>query len=150
MAEPKKAAVAPEEAEELDESLEPADSQKGITAPKGRATPSRRAMDEAEDEPQGNFFTRTVRNLVEYFQGVRSEATKVTWPNRQETRRLGTVVVIVLILASIVLGIISGLFNDLFRIGLSNPIVLIIFMVGGGIALFFIGRYFNASQESRY
>lgn len=143
------AELAEAEVDDDEEDLEDA-SERGLTASKGRATPSRRQREEEEATPQGNLVTRTVRNLREYFEGVRSEIEKVVWPTREETRRLATIVLIVLIISAIVLGLISGLFTEVFRIGLTNPVVLIVFMVAGGALLYFIGRYFSRSQESRY
>lgn len=109
----------------------PDEDQKGITASKGRPTPSRRQMEEEADVVQGNFFQRTVASLREYFAGVRTELTKVTWPTREDTRRLSIIVIIVLIISAIVLGIISFLFTRLFAVGLSNPIILLMIMLGG-------------------
>jgi preprotein translocase subunit SecE len=110
---------------------DPNELQKGITAGKGRPTPSRRQMEEQEEEVQGNFIQRTVANLREYFVGVRSELQKVTWPTREDTRRLSIIVVIVLIIASIVLGLISYAFTRIFEVGLTTPIVLILIMAAG-------------------
>lgn len=143
------AELAEAEVDDDEEDLEDAGG-RGLTASKGRATPSRRQREEEEEAPKGNLVTRTVRNLREYFEGVRSEIDKVVWPTREETRRLSTIVVIVLIAAGIILGLISGLFTEVFRIGLGEPLVLIVFMLAGGALLYLIGRYFNRSQESRY
>jgi len=130
---------------------EATDEIRGVTAGKGRPTPSRRQIEEELDEPQGNAITRFIRGMVEYFQGVRSEVDKVVWPTRPETRRLSTVVLIVLIISAIVLGAISGGFSEIFRLGLQNPVVLLAFMFLGAGALYLIGRFvFGASQESRY
>ncbi len=104
---------------------------KGLTASKGRATPSRRQMEEQADEPQGNFFTRLVGSMREYFAGVRTEITKVTWPTREDTRRLTIIVIIALIISSIVLGIIAYFFTQLFGVGLQQPIILLAIMLGG-------------------
>jgi preprotein translocase SecE subunit len=109
----------------------PNGDQKGITAGKGRPTPSRRQMEEESEEVQGNFIQRMVASLREYFAGVRTELTKVTWPTREDTRRLSYIVVIVLIIASIILGVISYLFTQIFQVGISNPIVLILIMLAG-------------------
>jgi preprotein translocase subunit SecE len=112
----------------------PNEPQKGITAGKGRPTPSRRQLEEQEDEVQGNFIQRTVANLREYFSGVRSELQKVTWPTRQDTRRLSIIVVVVLIIASIILGIISFLLTRIFEAGLSGTngwILLVLIMLAG-------------------
>lgn len=109
---------------------------KGITAPKGRPTPSRRRDVEEVEEKHSNLLARVRYGLQDYFEGVRSELQKVTWPTREETRRLTIVVIVALVAASIILGLISAAFTELFRIGLGNPIVLLIFMVvavGGGL-----------------
>lgn len=121
------------------ETSDPNEPQKGITAGKGRPTPSRRQMEEQEEEVQGNFIQRTVANLREYFVGVRSELAKVTWPTREDTRRLSIIVVIVLIIASIVLGLISYAFTRIFAVGLTTPIVLILIMAAGvGLGLLIV------------
>lgn len=109
----------------------PNEPQKGITAGKGRPTPSRRQMEEEEEVVHGNFIQRTVANLREYFSGVRSELQKVTWPTREDTRRLSIIVVVVLIIASIILGLISYAFTRIFEVGLSSPFVLILIMFAG-------------------
>ena len=109
----------------------PNEQQKGVTAGKGRPTPSRRQMEEEADEVQGNFIQRTVASLREYFSGVRSELQKVTWPTRQDTRRLSIIVIITLIIASIILGLISYAFTQIFQAGLGTPIVLILIMFAG-------------------
>ena len=119
------------QAKKTAETPAPNEDQKGITASKGRPTPSRRQMEEEAEVVQGNFIQRTVAGLREYFAGVRTELTKVTWPTREDTRRLSIIVIIVLIISSIVLGIISFLFTRLFEYGLSNPIVLLMIMLAG-------------------
>lgn len=109
----------------------PNEAQKGVTAGKGRPTPSRRQMEEEAEEVQGNFIQRMVASLREYFAGVRTELTKVTWPTREDTRRLSIIVIIVLIVASIILGLISYAFTQIFQVGIANPIVLILIMAAG-------------------
>jgi preprotein translocase subunit SecE len=109
----------------------PNGEQKGVTAGKGRPTPSRRQMEEEADEVHGNFIQRTVAGLREYFSGVRSELQKVTWPTRQDTRRLSIIVIIALIISSIVLGLISFAFTRIFSVGLTTPIILILIMAAG-------------------
>jgi preprotein translocase subunit SecE len=110
---------------------DPNEPQKGVTAGKGRPTPSRRQLEEQEEEVQGNFIQRTVASLREYFLGVRSELQKVTWPTREDTRRLSIIVVIVLIIASIILGLISFTFTRIFEAALGTPLVLILIMAAG-------------------
>jgi preprotein translocase subunit SecE len=113
--------------------------ERGITAGKGRATPSRRRQ--VEEEESGNLATRTVGGLRGYFEGVRSELEKVVWPTREETRRLTIIVLVTLVICSLILGAISFIFTELFRIGLNSPIILLGFMffaVAGGL---FVYRY---------
>lgn len=127
-----------DEADELDEledgeELDP----RALTAGKGRATPGRRQED---DEDGGNIIIRTIRGLGNYFDGVRSELKKVSWPTREETRRLTIIVLVTLIVMAILLGvIINGIFTELFRLGLNNPLILLGFMVltvGGGFLFY--------------
>jgi preprotein translocase SecE subunit len=114
-----------------DDSDESEDSEsRGLTAPKGRATPGRRAQEVVEVKSEGNFITRPLYGLRDYWEGVRAEIQKVVWPTRAETRRLTTIVLIVCVVASIVLGAISALFTWLISIGLTSPVI-----VFGGILL---------------
>lgn len=106
---------------------EPEPQERGITAGKGRPTPSRRRQEEEEDD-SGNVATRTVGGIREYFEGVRSELQKVAWPSTAETRRLTIIVLGTLIAAAIILGAVSLTFTELFRIGLSQPLLLLGFM----------------------
>jgi preprotein translocase subunit SecE len=139
------------EAEETVDELEELDDEdansRALTAAKGRATPSRRQQEEEVEE--GNFLTRLVRGITDYFEGVRSELRKVAWPSREDARRLTIIVLTALVVCALILGGISLLFTELFRIGLSNPLVLIGFMViavGGG----FIFNRINKRSSSSY
>ncbi len=124
------------------EEAEEASSTRGITAGKGYATPSRRRQAEAEEE-EGNVVTRTFGGMREYFEGVRSELGKVIWPTREETRRLTVIVLISLLISSLVLGAISLFFTELFKIGLTYPILLLFSMFVGVAGGYFILRYSN-------
>jgi preprotein translocase subunit SecE len=124
----------PEEVEAVEEA-EDEEEERGITAGKGRATPSRRRQDE-EEEKSGNLLVRGVGGVREYIEGVRTELGKVVWPTREEIRRLTIIVLIALIAASLILGTISFIFTELFRIGLGSPIILIgamLIAVAGGL-----------------
>lgn len=114
------AVVASEAEAELQDDVAEARS---LTEAKGRATPSRRRQEEPEEK--GNLVTRVGRGLSEYFQGVRSELGKVAWPTREETRRLTQIVLVTLIISALILGAISLLFTELFRIGLATPAILL-------------------------
>lgn len=117
--------------------------ERGLTESKGRATPGRRIQGESEG---GNFITRFFRGTVEYFGGVRDELRKVTWPTREEMRRLTVIVLLVTIAASITLGLISFAFTELFILGFDNEIVFII-MFAVIIAGFFIYNRLNARSN---
>lgn len=118
-------------------------STRGITAPKGRATPGRRTQEVEEVKAESGIVgtvTSPFRSLAEYWEGVRSEMQKVIWPTREETQRLATIVLIVTVISSLVLGVISLLFTALISAGLSSPTIvfgglMVIALVGFGIYL---------------
>lgn len=118
---------------EVDDEIEVDDAEevetRGLSERKGRITPGRRTLEIEETRSEGNFITRTVRGLREYFEGVRSELQKVVWPTREEARRLTGIVLSVTIAASIVLGIISLVFNEIFALGLRSPAVFVVIFV---------------------
>ena len=121
---------------EAEEIVQPVEPQKGITAPKGRATPSRRREEEEEDD-SGNIVTRTSGGVREYLDGVRSEIRKVAWPTREEITRLTVIVLATLVAGAIILGLISATFTELFRIGLSSPLILLVVLFAAvGIGAF--------------
>ncbi len=113
------------EPEEVDEAVESEDEEdtRGITASKGRATPSRRRQEEEVDHR--NWLAKTRDSVADYIDGVRSEMDKVVWPTREETQRLTVIVVMTLIVSSLILGAISVIFTELFTIGLSRPVILL-------------------------
>lgn len=112
--------------------------EKGVTHSKGRVTPGRRNTTSAE--PTGNVVTRPLGAVVEYFEGVQSEIKKVTWPTRDDTRRLTVIVLVTTLIASLVLGLISLGFTELFRFGLNAPLIFVVFFIVAGIVGFFIYR----------
>lgn len=123
-------------------------SARGLTVKKGRATPGRRTQ-ETEVVQEGNFITRTIRGFGEYVEGVRSEIRKVVWPTPEEVRRLTTIVLVSTILAAIVLGALSFLFNELFILGIQNPIIFGILFV---VAVIVFGMYLRQTnnRSNRY
>lgn len=120
----------------------------GITARKGRATPSRRSAEEEDDE--GNVVVRGIGGIREYFEGVQSEINKVTWPTREETRRLSVIVLVTTLIASLVLGVITLAYSELFRIGVNQPVIFLAFFVGVLIIGFVLYRRANRSSGSTY
>jgi preprotein translocase SecE subunit len=128
-----------DDAEELendtveDEAEEEVSSTRGITAPKGRATPGRRTQEVEEEKADSGIvggITSPFRSMAEYWEGVRSELQKVIWPTREETQRLATIVLVVTIISSIILGLLSLIFTALIAAGLNSPLI-----VFGGIFL---------------
>ncbi len=123
-------------------------STRGITAPKGRATPGRRTQEVEEDKSESGIvsgITSPFRSMIEYWEGVRSEMQKVIWPTREETQRLGIIVLVVTIISSIVLGLLSLIFTALIAAGLNSPLV-----VFGGIFLVTVvafGFYLRSSNR---
>ena len=90
--------------------------------------------------------TRDENAIVRYVKETRAELRKVTWPTREETRMLTTIIVIVTITMAIFLGLLDYIFQivaagiiagDLIRIGLA-----VILFVGGAAAF-----YLNGQQE---
>ncbi len=121
------------------------------TAPKGRPTTGRRNRVRVQEEEQGNVITRRSNAVMDYVEGVRDELAKVTWPTREEVIRLGTIVISVTIVSAIILGLISLGFTILFREGLRNPIVFVIFALVVGVAGFFLTRAMKGeSSEPTY
>jgi preprotein translocase subunit SecE len=125
--------------------------ERGMTAPKGRATPGRRnTPEEEETRRSGNIVVRTVGGIREYFLGVQSELNKVSWPTREETRRLSTIVLVATLISSIVLGIITLGYSELFRIGVNQPALFLGFFVIVLIVGFVIYRRSNRDSASPF
>jgi len=120
-----------------------------MTDKKGRATPSRRRRKSksgggsSKNEPQGNALTRPLYATVDYFNNVRGEMQKVSWPSREDTRRLTILCINVTIASALFLGTLSVILTEFIQIGLApgNAWLLlgvIVAMVGG--AFFAIRR----------
>ncbi len=109
---------------------------KEVKARKDRPTPARR------DQGRTNIVSRMIRPVVDYFSSTRAELQKVTWPTREETLRLSGIVLAVTAISAVVLGLIDYLYGELFRLGLSAPIIFVIFgvvlvvvVIGGAVML---------------
>lgn len=85
---------------------------------KGQATPGRRQREEEEEAP-----VSLPRRLINYFQDVRSELTKVVWPTREEVIRLTRIVIATTLACAIFLGVVSFLFNLFVQAGLNTPLL---------------------------
>lgn len=120
--------------------------ERGLTEGKGRATPGKRSR--AQETDQGNIITRPLRGMRAYFFGVRDELRKVTWPTREELTRLTIMTLVVTIAASIVLGIISAAYSELFVIGLTNGQEWVFVVFGAFVALAALAIYrYNANSR---
>ena len=136
--------------EEVEADFEDEDlaEERAITTGKGRATPGRRVHE--QEEKRGNFITRAFGNMREYFEGVNSELRKVSWPTREDTRRLTVIVIVVMIISAIVLGVISLGFTELFRLGLASPLIFFGFFVVVAVGGFILYRRSQRSDASPY
>lgn len=140
-----------EEVEELEEEVDDEEepSGKGYTERKGRATPGKRARQEAAEE-KGNFVVRFARGIANYFRGVKEELEKVVWPTREELIRLSRIIIVVTLFSALVLGIMSFVFNELFIQGFNNNIIFLLFFVGVGVIYVVASRLFKNSDTSSY
>ena len=115
------------------------EQEQNLTDKKGRATPGRRSRRKAKTnkpEEQGNAITRPLYSVLDYFNNVRAEMNKVSWPSREDTRRLTILCINVTIASALFLGGLSVILTQYMEIGLSPGnawllILAIIAMVGG-------------------
>jgi preprotein translocase SecE subunit len=144
----RKAEVEPvDSVEEVDDESDDEDddsSERGLTVKKGRVTPGRRTQELAETQSEGNFITRTVGGIGEYFEGVRSEIQKVAWPTREDVRRLAGIVLVTMIVSSLVLGTISIIYNEIFVLGISTPAIFVVIFV---VVIAAFGYYLRQSNR---
>ena len=114
-------------------------SEKGVTEKKGYATPSQRKS--GTTDGGGNAVTRWFGNVAEYFEGVRSELEKVTWPTREETVRLTYIVAAVTVASALLLGGLSIIFTELFNIGVDTPLIFVGVFVAFVALMLVYGQY---------
>jgi preprotein translocase SecE subunit len=116
-----------------------ADADKDVQASdrKDRPTPSARQLKPRGTAASVGFVDRipVVRNIVEYFRGVSTELRKVTWPTREETRRLTLIVLGVTAFFAITLGAISLFFTWWFQQAFHADSEDIFLLVGVGVAI---------------
>jgi preprotein translocase subunit SecE len=110
-----------------------------------RSVPSTRQT----KQPRPSLVSRipVVRSIVAYFRGVASEIKKVTWPDRDETLRLTTVVLGVTIAFAVVLGLLDTFLAWWFHQAFSPDsettflvIAAVALVVGGGAYAFLRDR----------
>jgi len=84
--------------------------------------------------------TRDTNPLVKYFNETRAELRKVTWPTRDETRNLTTIIVIVTVAMAIFLGLLDYIFQIVTAGIVAGDFVRIIIGIVlflGGVAAFY-------------
>lgn len=90
--------------------------------------------------------TREENAIVRYFKETRAELRKVTWPTRDETKNLTTIIVIVTVAMAIFLGLLDFIFQQVVAGVISTQLIWVIMAV----VLFAVGAaafYFNSQQE---
>jgi preprotein translocase subunit SecE len=127
--------------EEEVEDAEAEEETRSLTAPKGRATPGRRQLQQVTEEERGSVVTRPFYRLAAYWRDVRSELSKVSWPTREDTLQLTRIVLLTTIISAIILGIITLLFTELFRLGLDQPLIFAgLFIIVVALVVMFLRR----------
>jgi preprotein translocase subunit SecE len=111
------------------------------TTRKDRPTPSTRQL-----KPRGAatglvYRIPVVRGIVTYFKGVISELQKVTWPNREETTRLTSVVLGVTIAFAIVLGILDAFLAWWFQQAFSKSSEVVFLVIAAVVVVVAGGAY---------
>lgn len=110
---------------------------------KDRPTPSARDV-----KPRGAGSTGlvnripVVRSVWAYFRGVASEMQKVTWPTREETTHLTSVVLAVTIAFAIGLGLLDGFFSWWFQQAFHADSESIFLIVAAVVTVAVGGSYF--------
>jgi len=90
--------------------------------------------------------TRSENAVVRYFKETRAELRKVTWPTREETKTLTTIIVIVTVAMAIFLGLLDYLFQTVVAGIITGSLIqigLAVILFVGGTAAF----YLNAQQD---
>ncbi|MCL4238941.1 MAG: preprotein translocase subunit SecE [Anaerolineae bacterium] len=111
---------------------------------KERAAPAARRGRRGLSLGIGGLLDRipVVRNVAGYFRGVISEMQKVTWPSREETSRLTSVVLAVTIAFSIGLGLLDTFYSWWFRQAFHANTEWVFLAVGAAVAVLVSGGYF--------
>lgn len=60
------------------------------------------------------------RNVVKYFQEVRAETSKVTWPSRAQTVRMTVIVLVASVLIGLYVGSLDLLFTTILSVALPS------------------------------
>ncbi len=92
----------------------------------------------------GGLLSRipVVRGVVAYFRDVASEMQKVTWPSREETSRLTSVVLGVTAAFAVGLGLLDAFYSWWFRQAFHADSEWIFLVVAAAVAVVVSGGYF--------
>lgn len=117
------------------------DTNAAVSPRKERQTPSQRSQ-----KPRGtsnSLISRipVVRSIAAYLSGVGSELQKVTWPSREETIRLTTIVLAVTIAFAIALGLLDLFLGQWFRQAFSTDSEPIFLAIAAVVAVLVGGTY---------
>ncbi len=117
------------------------------TAPKDARTRSRREAMRAreKDARRRGESLPLVGGIVRYFRDVIAEVQKVTWPTREEARRLTIIVIAVTIFFAIMLGSIDLFYGWWFELGVADTgafllVAIPFFLIAGGLSWYYILR----------
>ncbi|RME69492.1 MAG: preprotein translocase subunit SecE [Chloroflexi bacterium] len=89
---------------------------------------------------------RTENAVVRYFKETRAELRKVTWPTREETKNLTTIIVVV----TVAMALFLGLLDYIFQIIVAGIVAGDIVRIGVAVVLFLAGAaafYYNSQLE---
>ncbi|GAB4422925.1 MAG: hypothetical protein Kow00106_20030 [Anaerolineae bacterium] len=105
--------------------------------------PARKVGARKPERTGGGLLSRipVVRSVVAYFQGVASEMQKVTWPSREETSRLTSVVLGVTVAFAIGLGLLDAFYSWWFRQAFHADSEWIFLVVAAAVAVVLSGGY---------
>jgi len=103
---------------------------------------------EIKEKESGGSFLENFRN---YFSDVRTELKKVSWPSREDVANLTRIVTLVIVIASIFLGLLSAILDYvlnnthfegvLANVGLNRvPIFVVLFAVIIGVTWWYFRR----------
>ncbi|HPH94534.1 MAG TPA: preprotein translocase subunit SecE [Anaerolineaceae bacterium] len=70
----------------------------------------------AETESKPNFFQRMGQGIQQYVRETSGELRKVKWPTTQEAWSLTRIVLIVLVVMSVLLGTLDGIFSTIMSL----------------------------------
>lgn len=104
------------------------------------------AKSKSRSSSSTSVTTRDTNPVVKYFNETRAELRKVTWPTREETKNLTTIIVIV----TVAMAFFLGSLDYIFQVVAAGVIVGDPIRVGVAVVLFLAGAaafYFNSQEQ---